>query len=81
MSIPIYVVGAAAALITAWLTDRFRHRFGFVLFGCCFATVGYAILLNMDPLSANVQYGALFFILGGSKFAGVHPVGRILIVL
>ena len=67
MTIPVYIAGATAALTTAWLTDRFQHRFAFILLGCCVATVGYSLLLNIDQVSANVQYGALFFILGGSE--------------
>lgn len=45
MSIPIYVVAAIMTPCTAILSDRLKHRFGFVLLGCSIATVGYVILL------------------------------------
>ena len=68
MTIPIYVTATIIALVTAVLTDRFKHRFTFVLIGCCAATVGYAMLLSMDQLGAKVRYAALFFVIGGSKY-------------
>ena len=65
MSIPIYVVAAALALGTAFVTDRLKHRFTFIIIGCCVATVGYAILLSMDHVPVGARYAALFLITGG----------------
>lgn len=69
MSIPIYVVATVLAITTAFLTDRLKHRFGFIIFGCCITTVGYAILLSMDHVPVGVRYAALFLITGGGKLA------------
>ncbi|KAI1346912.1 MFS general substrate transporter [Xylaria sp. FL0043] len=60
-SIPVYAVTAVAMVLVAWLSDRCRHRYAFVMLGCCTATIGYAILLAQEGLSREVKYGALFF--------------------
>jgi cyanate permease len=67
MSIPIYIVATVMALTTAFLTDRLKHRFSFIIIGCCIATVGYAILLSMKHVPVGARYLALFFITGGGK--------------
>jgi hypothetical protein len=73
MSIPIYIVATVLALTTAFLTDRLKHRFAFIIIGCCVATVGYAILLAMKHIPVGARYAALFFITGGGKFEDAHP--------
>jgi MFS-type transporter involved in bile tolerance (Atg22 family) len=67
MSIPIYIVATLLALITAFLTDRLKHRFTFIMIGCCVATVGYAILLGMTHVPVGARYAALFLITGGGE--------------
>ncbi len=69
MSIPIYVVATVLVLATAFLTDRLKHRFAFIIIGCFVATVGYAILLSMTHVPVGVRYAALFLVTGGGKFA------------
>ncbi|ERF75634.1 hypothetical protein EPUS_04614 [Endocarpon pusillum Z07020] len=69
MSIPIYIVAAVLALATAFLTDRLKHRFAFIIVGCCVATIGYAILLSMTHVSVGVRYAALFLVTGGGYIA------------
>ena len=71
MSIPIYVVATVLALATAFLTDRLKHRFAFIIIGCCVATIGYAILLSMTHVPVGVRYAALFLVTGGGKSAHV----------
>ncbi|CAG8428272.1 unnamed protein product [Penicillium salamii] len=65
MSIPIYIVAAIMTICTAYLSDKMKHRFGFVLTGCCIATIGYIILLAQQSLSAGAKYFALFAVTGG----------------
>ena len=66
MSIPIYIVAAVGAIVTAVITDRVKHRFGAIICGCCIATIGYGLLLNMSHISVGVRYFALYCItLGG----------------
>jgi cyanate permease len=69
MSIPIYIVATVLALITAVTTDRLRHRFGAIIIGCCVATTGYAILLNMKHVPVGARYFALYLIAGGGYIA------------
>jgi MFS family permease len=73
MSIPIYIVATFLALVTAFLTDRLKHRFTFIIIGCCVATAGYAILLSMTHVSVGARYAALFLITGGGKSARTLP--------
>ncbi|KAI0527951.1 MFS general substrate transporter [Xylaria bambusicola] len=68
-SIPVYAVTAVVMVLVAWLSDRLRHRYGFILLGCSLATVGYGILLGQDGLSRDVKYGALFFASVGGYIA------------
>ncbi|KAI1312046.1 MFS general substrate transporter [Xylaria venustula] len=60
-SIPVYLTAAVAMVSMSWLSDRCRHRYGFIILGCVIATAGYGILLGQDGLSREIKYGALFF--------------------
>ncbi|KAI1810901.1 major facilitator superfamily domain-containing protein [Poronia punctata] len=65
-SIPVYAVTAVAMVLVAYLSDRSRHRYGFIMFGCVLATVGLGMLLGQASLSRDAKYGALFLIsIGG----------------
>ncbi|KAJ4396026.1 hypothetical protein N0V93_000242 [Gnomoniopsis smithogilvyi] len=64
-SVPIYVVAAVLCLMTAYLTDRLRHRYAFCMAGVIIASVGYIILLCQQRVSAGVEYFALFLIVSG----------------
>ena len=65
MSIPIYIVATVLALSVAVLTDRLHHRFFFTILGCCVATIGYAILLNMERVPVGARYFAIYAITAG----------------
>jgi hypothetical protein len=69
MSIPIYIVATILSFTTAVLTDKLEHRFGFIIFGCSVATVGYAILLNMKSLPVGARYFAVYAITAGGYIA------------
>ncbi|KAJ5982588.1 hypothetical protein N7451_012688 [Penicillium sp. IBT 35674x] len=75
MSIPIYVVAAIMTLCTALLSDKLRHRFGFVIGGCAIATVGYVILLAQRSVPVGARYFALFTITGGGFIAQPILIG------
>ncbi|KXT14004.1 hypothetical protein AC579_8863 [Pseudocercospora musae] len=64
-SIPIFIVATVFCLLTAYLTDRLRHRYSFTLLGCIIATIGYSILLNQSRVPTGIQYMAIFFIVTG----------------
>jgi hypothetical protein len=75
-SIPIWIVAAVITFATSILTDRLRHRYGFIMFGVAFASIGYVILLCQGPLakphhsqtglSVHVRYMAVFFVCIGT---------------
>lgn len=69
MSIPIFAVATVCALTAAFLSDRLHHRFGFVIFGCVVATIGYIILLNIHRVAVGVRYFALYLIISGGYIA------------
>ncbi|KAK2738361.1 hypothetical protein FQN55_000569 [Onygenales sp. PD_40] len=75
-SIPVWMVAAAVTLIVSYFTDRLKHRYGFIMFGVLFASIGYILLLCQGPLSGglplNVRYMAVFFVTTGCYI--VQPV-------
>lgn len=64
-SIPIFIVATVTAILTAWLTDRARHRYWFCIAGLIISSIGYIMLLAQHSLSAGVKYFALFLIVPG----------------
>lgn len=64
-SVPIYVVAAVLCVMTAYLTDRLRHRYAFCMAGVVIASVGYIILLCQQQVSGGIQYFALFLVVSG----------------
>lgn len=65
-TIPLFTVSLLLSLFIAWLSDRQKHRYGFIIFGILVSTIGYSTLLNQEHLSRSVKYMALFFLLSGS---------------
>ncbi|KAJ2891352.1 hypothetical protein MKZ38_000556 [Zalerion maritima] len=61
-TIPVYVVAAAGMLISAWLSDRLKHRYFFMLGGSIIATIGYIMLLCQDMLNRDAKYTAMFLV-------------------
>ena len=64
-SIPIFIVAAVMCGITAWFTDRLRHRYAFCIIGICIATIGYAVLLCEASVPVGARYAAIFLIVSG----------------
>jgi MFS family permease len=60
MSIPIYLGAVVVVLITAQISDRLQHRYGFILFGVLLGIIGYSLLLA-PGLSYRIQYMAVYF--------------------
>ena len=75
-SIPIWVAASGVTLVVSILTDRLKHRYGFIMFGVIFASVGYIVLLRQGPVDAGLPLGvrhmAVFFICIGTYI--VQPV-------
>ncbi|OTB04980.1 hypothetical protein M426DRAFT_57656 [Hypoxylon sp. CI-4A] len=65
-TIPVYAVSAVGMVTVAYLSDRFKHRFGFIILACVISTVGYSMLLAQGSLSSEAKYAAVFLVsLGG----------------
>ena len=65
LSIPIYIVAAITALITALLTDHFRHRYTFAMIGVVVSSIGYIVLLAQESVSVGARYFAIYLIMAG----------------
>ena len=65
LSIPVYIVAAVVALLTALCTDYLRHRYAFCMFGVLVATIGYVILLAQRSVAVSVRYFAVYLITTG----------------
>ncbi|PGH05375.1 hypothetical protein AJ80_08343 [Polytolypa hystricis UAMH7299] len=72
MSIPIFLFATVTTMLTAVLSDRMRHRFGFIIFGCLIASIGYIILLVQERVAIGVRYFSLFTVISGAFIA--HPI-------
>ncbi|KAE8309303.1 major facilitator superfamily domain-containing protein [Aspergillus transmontanensis] len=72
-SIPTWAVTAVVTMMVSFLTDCWRHGYGFVIFGVVFASIGYIILLCRGPLSRGlnvyVRYMVVFFVTTGCYIA------------
>ncbi|KAF4449685.1 hypothetical protein F53441_7086 [Fusarium austroafricanum] len=62
---PVYVVATIGCLSSAYLADRFRHRYGFTMFGVVMTTVGYVLLLLQHRVPTAARYFALFMLVTG----------------
>ncbi|KAI9751638.1 MAG: hypothetical protein M4579_005985 [Chaenotheca gracillima] len=63
-SVPPWACAFGFAMIIAYLSDKLRHRFLFVVIPICIAIAGFAILLTVHN-NTNVQYAALFLVAMG----------------
>ena len=59
MSIPIWICAMLCTFVTCHLSDKLRHRYGFIVVGACVSTLGYAILLKMHSVAVGVRYFAI----------------------
>ena len=66
--IPIFADSAVAAGLTAYFSDRLRHRYGFAMAGYLVSIVGWIVLLCQDypALTVGIKYMALYFVSTGS---------------
>lgn len=65
-TIPIYVVGVSAMLLTSWASDRIKHRYGFLMVGYAISIVGYGMLLGLEGHSRDYKLGAVFVVFIGT---------------
>ena len=65
-TIPIYVFAGGMMLLTAWASDKLRHRCGFIIAGASLSTVGYGMLLAQEGKSRDFKFAAVFLVFGGA---------------
>lgn len=63
-SVPPYVVSTFVAFGCCYLSDKWNHRGGFVIFAAVLSIVGYAMFLGSTD--KHVLYAALFFQIMGA---------------
>ena len=66
-SVPPWAAAFAFSMVVAFISDRARHRFLFIVLTCCVAIAGFAMLLSGLPNTA--KYGALFLVTSGTYTA------------
>ncbi|KAI0481787.1 MFS general substrate transporter [Xylaria cf. heliscus] len=64
-SVPVYAAAAVFMFLLSWLSDRCRHRYGFIMACCVLVTIGYGLLLNQDGTNRDAKYSALFLLAMG----------------
>ncbi|KAL1966724.1 hypothetical protein VTN77DRAFT_3921 [Rasamsonia byssochlamydoides] len=64
-TIPIYATAFVLTLVSAWLSDRLGHRYGFTVLGSILIIIGWAIELAQVP-HAGVLYTGMFFVAAGA---------------
>jgi MFS family permease len=60
-SVPPWAAAFVFAMIIAWFSDKFKHRFLFAIFPICVCISGFAILISVHN-NRHVQYAALFLV-------------------
>lgn len=63
-SVPPWACAFCFAMVIAFLSDKFRHRFVFALIPICVAITGFAILLRVHD-HKHLEYAALFLVAMG----------------
>lgn len=74
-TIPVYVVAAAGTISCAWLSDRLKKRYPFIMLGTLIASIGYIMLFNEASLSRDAKYAAVFLVTLGGFIAIPIPLG------
>ena len=66
MTVPPYFGGACSTIFFAWLSDRYKRRWVFIVIPFSIALVGYIAMLSIPhPRLPGVTYFFLFFITSG----------------
>jgi MFS family permease len=74
LTIPLYVFAVIMVLVFAFLSDKYKVRWVFVVLGYSIAVAGYIAQLAIPhPKYPGVTYGFLFPVAGG-MYAGFPPV-------
>lgn len=67
-SVPPWAAAFGFAMLLAFLSDKFKHRFAFAIFAICVAITGFAILIRVHN-NRPLEYAALFLVAMGAYSA------------
>ncbi|MCJ1375331.1 hypothetical protein MMC20_006566 [Loxospora ochrophaea] len=67
-SVPPWAAAFAFAMVVAYFSDKFKHRFLFTLIPICIAIAGFAILITVHT-QPHLEYAALFLVTMGTYSA------------
>lgn len=70
LSIPIYLVSATISVLVAFISDKSKHRFGFIVGSQLLIIISYAVFLRSRTIPFGAKYFALFLIACGA-FTGL----------
>lgn len=56
MTVPPFAVGFVVAMISAFISDRYRCRGLIVIVSSLFCVIGFAMFLGMPTDSSNIQF-------------------------
>ncbi|TEY32577.1 hypothetical protein BOTCAL_0721g00020 [Botryotinia calthae] len=69
LCIPVFVAAAVSSLAFSFLSDYFKHRTGFAIFGYVMIIAGAIVLLNEEHVNAHTRYGAVYLLACGIYIA------------
>lgn len=69
LCIPVFVAAAVSSFAFSFLSDYFKHRTGFAIFGYVMIVAGAIVLLNQEHVHANTRYGAVYLLACGIYIA------------
>lgn len=74
MTIPIYVVGAIASIVQAWVSDRYGVRSPLLLFNFCCMFIGYMLAMNVSAVhNPSATYAGCYLVALG-LYPGIPAV-------
>ncbi|ATZ54513.1 hypothetical protein BCIN_10g05110 [Botrytis cinerea B05.10] len=69
LCIPVFVAAAVSSFAFSFLSDYFKHRTGFAIFGYVMIIAGAIVLLNQEHVHAHTRYGAVYLLACGIYIA------------
>ena len=75
LTVPPYVVGALFVLLLPYLSMKFHHRGGFVIFSGFLMIIGYSLYVGTNSTNSGARYVASFFVACGAFPMGAFMPG------
>lgn len=75
LTVPPYLVGAVFVLLLPYLSMKFHHRGGFLIFSGCLMVMGYSMYVGTNVTDSNTRYAASFLVAMGAFPMGAFMPG------